>query len=311
MVGRRSLAPLTNTIISKTLMTYKHKPNYMYGKNKSRMKKYIHKSQKKGFWDTVKGIGSGIVKGLGTIGHIGHQVTEVIDEVGLGDFARSVVPGYGLIDKGLDVVDNLYEKGNRALEFGEQMYDNSQWLSNRLGIGAEDYRSDLSFNDRIVRGLQVANNYSEEDARSMMLNYRNKAMNSLRDTGVRLYNDHVGHLTSLQNDAKAYLLQNPLFEGGMHTYPTTGQTLVQGLSSALDGYAGARGIYEPNLPYNMFDKFSSGVQSYGQSMMASLRQATYGSSTPSDLYSTWNQPLVGVADRYGSASSALLQPFGY
>jgi hypothetical protein len=44
--------------------------------------------------------------------------------------------------------------------------------------------------------------------------------------------------------------QNPLFEGGMHSYPATGNTLVGDGRSAYDSAPGSRSIYDQRALYN-------------------------------------------------------------
>lgn len=274
---------------------YKHKAT-----EKKKVRKNILDGAKQG-GKTAVSLVKNVIGAVGKIAHVGHVVTDLVDQTGFGDFARAVIPGYSLVDGVLDVADKGYEYGNRTLEVGRQVWDDSQWVASKLGVGSADYQSDISFNDRITRGLMYTQGYNEMDARSAMQDYQRRGMQTVQDYGRRIYNSHVDAMGDAYSSVNHYLTTNPLYEGGQHTYPTTGNTLVGNYRSALDSAYGARSVYQPYLDYNLGDKMDMMTQQLDVGgRLNELQNAVYGQAS---LYGeNIAHRISGYGGNYGMSS---------
>jgi hypothetical protein len=238
-----------------------------------------------------KGFGS-----LKKIGEVAQKVTGFVDEVGGGEFMRESVPGYTLLEEAGPIAEQAGSLGAGIVNDQLQtVWDDSKRVAGLVGLGPSEDQPDLAHHDRARHRLGHAHGLKESEARTASRHTDRTSRtvyNAIQDT-------HHHDLNDLRSDRRSELLRNPLYEGGQHTFPRHGNTLVGDTRSPLDSSYGSRSIYEPYTPYNMFDKLPESKPDVGKRMM-DLRASVYA-----DLQG--GEDIIAHHGNYGKESMAVVQ----
>jgi hypothetical protein len=169
---------------------------------------------------------------------------------------------FGVTDQASNAADKYLDRGREMLN----RFDDADWMMKATGLGYERASIDVEHGKRLARRLMDDYGYDYDEARLKAFHFlstnEERAHKHLQKYS-NLASEHYQHFADLYDSATHAMKENPFYQGGQHTYPPHGNTLVGNTRSNLDSAFGARSVYLPYLPEgDLVDKVSEATKNY-------------------------------------------------
>lgn len=173
------------------------------------------------------------------------------------------------VNSAMKVVDTPIMTAKSALDgvvqAGSSVLEDADSVMKMTGLGYQENNMDIEHGKRLATRLMDNYGYSAEhaqgEARRMLESGEEMAHQHLsRFTNMGM--QHFEGLKELYDSANHGLKSSALYEGGQHTFPPHGNTLVGTLRSTLDSAFGSRAVYEPYLESRVLDRTSEAAKTY-------------------------------------------------
>jgi hypothetical protein len=202
---------------------------------------------------------------VSTVGH-------AIDEIPLPDTVRAAITApLKLVDASVGQIESTT---GLAFDLGVDVWNDSKAVGQMVGLGVK--HGELSIDDVKKVSRRLKDNYGIPAPEALRGAHRlvRKVKVDANALVSGIQGDHYELLENLYDSTKHHLTRNALYEGGQHTFPPHGNTLVGHTRSVLDSSLGSRSVYEPYLPFNVKDKLASGAMGHKKYSRKILDQFT-------------------------------------